>query len=125
MPKKSIQELEKIQQGIESIWEKYTFSEEEKRTLSMRLANNNQEKMRLEEEKKSMASSFKAKIDSAVADINKLSMNISNGYEHRSFKCYKVLNFKNSMREFYSIDTGELIQETPFMPDDYQHKLNV
>jgi hypothetical protein len=125
MPRKSIKDLEGMKLSTENIWEKYTFSEEEKKILSMRLANVNQDKMRLDEEKKSMASSFKAKIDTSIAEINKLSMNISNGYEHRNFKCYKLLNFTTSMREYYSAETGELIQETPFMPEDYQHKLNV
>ena len=122
--KRSLAELEKKCPDIVDVWEKYEFSEEEKREISKRLANENQSKQRLEDEKKAVVSNFKAKIDSAISQVNLLSSHIASGYEHRYFKCYKFLNFARTIREYYSIENGELMQEEPFTREDHQLKMN-
>ncbi len=123
--KKKVADLEKKDLEVVDVWSKYEFTEDEKRELSKRLANENQNKQRLDDEKKAVASNFKAKIDSAISSINLFASQISNGYEHRNFRCFKLLNFNRKMREFYDVDSGELIKEEPFLPGDYQMKLNV
>lgn len=122
--KRSLVELEKKDLEIIDVWEKYEFNEEEKKEISKRLANENQNKQRLEDEKKAVVSNFKAKIDSAISQVNLLSSHIASGYEHRYFKCYKVLNFSRTIREYYNIENGELIKEEAFSREDHQLKLN-
>lgn len=124
MKKKSLVELENKGLDIVDVWDKYEFDEEEKKEISKRLANENQSKQRLEEEKKAVVSNFKAKIDSAISQVNLLSSHIASGYEHRYFKCYKFLNFLKNVREYYYIENGELIKEEPFSREDHQLKLN-
>ncbi len=124
MKKKSLAELEKKDLDIVDVWEKYEFSEDEKRQISKELANTNQSKQRLEDEKKAINSNFKAKIDTAISQVNLLSSHITNGYKHRYFKCFKFLNFARKIREYYSFKDGSLIKEEPFSHDDYQQKLN-
>lgn len=122
--RKSLHELEKKNLEVVDVWTKYEFDEDEKKVLSKKLAGENQNKQRLEDEKKAVSSNFKAKIDNAVSQINLLASHIANGYQHRNIECFKYLNFARKMREFYCVETGELINEETFTREDYQHKLN-
>lgn len=122
--RKSLAELEKKNLEVVDVWDRYVFTEEEKKEISKKLATENQNKQRLEEEKKAVASNFKAKIDTAISKVNLFASQVTNGYEHRTFKCFRYLNFAKKVREFYSIETGELIQEEAFTQEDFQRRLN-
>lgn len=66
---------------------KYEFSAIETHELSLQLASKTKEKVALEEEKKSVASSYKARIDEVTATCNKLSNQVSDGFEMRDIEC--------------------------------------
>jgi septin family protein len=62
------------------------LTNEEYHERSDLLAKKNQERQRLESEKKAVTSEFSAKVNAAVAEINKLSLTISTRRESRNVK---------------------------------------
>ncbi len=71
----------------ETIWGKYIFSEAEKKEIASELTVKITEKHRIEDEKKSVSSAFKAQLDGIDAVVNKLSENYQNGYEFKNILC--------------------------------------
>lgn len=66
---------------------RYDFTAVETHDLSLSLANKTKEKVALEEEKKSVMSQYKAKLDEITAQCNKLSNQVSDGFEYREVDC--------------------------------------
>jgi hypothetical protein len=66
---------------------RYDFSAPEIYDLSMQLANKTQDKSRVAEEKKSIVSQYKSKIDAIDADLSLISSKVANGYEMRKVEC--------------------------------------
>jgi hypothetical protein len=66
---------------------RYDFTAVETHDLSLSLANKTKEKVALEEEKKSVMSQYKAKLDEVTAHCNKLSNQVSDGFEYREVDC--------------------------------------
>ena len=111
--------------GTHQIWGKYVFDEEEKRKISFNLANKNLEKAQLTEDKKAMMSDFKSKIDRVESEITMGSSCIANGYTHKNYECVLLLDYTRQIRRYKSTDTGEIIKEEAFRPEDKQRKLDV
>lgn len=97
---------------------RYQFTGEEQANNSKELAETCGQKKEVEDEKKSVMSSFKAKIDSHDARINVLSKWISTGYDYRSVECVLKKNFKTGKREYYY--QGVLVDEEPLKAEDHQ-----
>lgn len=62
---------------------KYIFTASEIHDHSIQLANKTKEKVAIEEEKKSVSSQYKARVDEVTATCNKLSNQVADGYEFR------------------------------------------
>lgn len=114
-----------MQDNIETINAKYTFSDEEKVNMAVEMTEKIQEKDRSEEELKSLKSNFKSRIDELTAKLNRLAQNHRDGYEYRFQKCTLKLNEKTKMREYYTVDTKKLVKTEPWRDTDYQRKLKI
>lgn len=66
---------------------RYDFTAIEIHELSVRLANKTQEKSRVMEEKKSVTSQYKSKLDILDAELSDTSQKVANGYEMRKVDC--------------------------------------
>lgn len=66
---------------------RYDFTAKEIHELSLQLAKKNKEVQQLEDEKKTVTSQLQARINSAKADVNVLSNQVSDGWEYRDIEC--------------------------------------
>lgn len=66
---------------------RYDLKATEVHDLSLQLANKTKERLAMEEEKKSVTSQYKAKLDEITATCNKLSNQVVDGYEFREVDC--------------------------------------
>lgn len=80
---------------------RYSFSKDELAEQSMQLADACGEKHRLEDEKKSVSSNYKARIDEKVSVISRLSANVTNGYEIKSVECEVEFDFANGLKRYF------------------------
>lgn len=99
---------------------KYFFTEEEKKTLSNQLANKQIDMRILEDEKKSVMSQYKDRIDRIKWDIARYSRNIVDGYEIRDFDCVVEKDYDAHLKRYVDERTGAIIAEKPLDPQDYQ-----
>ena len=74
----------------------------------------------LESEKKALASDFNSKIKIAKQQLNMLSRKRRDGYEMRRLRCRIEKNWDLKQKEYYSVESGELVKAEPFDADDYQ-----
>ena len=115
----------KQKKELTNVWGKYTFSDKEKVGIAKTLASKNLEKDRLESEKKSVMSSFKAKTDGVLAEINELSGHYSTGYKYQYYKCFVEINRKDKTKAYKDVETGKVIEERKLTQEDKQYKLNM
>ena len=71
----------------EKRWLRYDFTAPEIHDLSMDLANKTQQFQTVSDEKKSVSSQFKSRLDSIQSDLNSLSNKVASGYEIREVEC--------------------------------------
>lgn len=79
----------------------YFFDEPELKEKSKHLAKSCEERNSLEDQKKSVMSEFKSKLDSKNAEINLISGNINNGYEWLTKTCDVEYDFYNGEKNYY------------------------
>jgi hypothetical protein len=101
---------------------RYQFSKDETAKHSSELAEACAEKQAIEAEKKSMASTLKAKIDAQDSRIGLLSRYINTGYDHRNVECIVKKNFAAGTKEYYF--QGELVDTQPLTQEDHQLGIN-
>jgi hypothetical protein len=89
---------------------KYTFSEEEKREMSMLVAQRTIDIADVESEKKAVVSAFKERADKAQHEARMLSVKIKDGYELRPTECEMVYDFEVGKVFVFRCDTGELVR---------------
>jgi len=102
---------------------KYQYTEDEKQKLGGSLAEKHIRMAELTEQKKLSASRFKEQIDTLKNDINGVSINLSNGYEYRDYKCVVEYDYKKAVKHFRHVGTAKIVDTRPFDPEDYQRKL--
>lgn len=107
----------------ENISYKYVFNSYEKENNSQLLAQTQVAKMELEDEKKALASEFKAKIDAKQSEINLLSRYVIDGYTTKSMFALKTKNFATMQWEWVNEDTGEIIKREPLVGKDRQQDI--
>lgn len=96
---------------------RHTFTEKETLGLARTLAEKNNELTQAEEEKKSVTSQLKARIDGISARVTEISTKITTGYEYRPTKCtVKYHTPRAGMKSLIRDDTGEVF-ETADMTD--------
>jgi len=83
------------------------------------LSRKNQEKSRLDDEKKTITSEFKAKIDACDAEINKLALVISTKKESRRVKCETRYNTpEKHLKSLVRLDKGETVKIAPMTQEE-------
>lgn len=101
----------------------YNFTEDELKEKSKQLARSCDERNNLEDQKKSVMSDFKSKIDSKNAEINITSGHINNGYEWLTKTCDVEYDFDNSKKIFYY--NNDRVGVEKMSPQDYQLKAGI
>jgi hypothetical protein len=91
---------------------RYDFTAVEVYDLSLKLANKTQDMASTENEKKSITSQLKSKLDGIKADVSSLSNKVANGYEMRKVECeVKYHKPKQGEKTIIRTDTKEVIIE--------------
>lgn len=110
--------------AMEYINIKHILTQEERNEMAFSLAEKQLEKNMLEDEKKSVTSSYKAKIDAKNAEINVLSGNVKDGYVFVSIYSDRRKNTVTRQWEWWNPETGEIVKTEPFSPKDYQTNID-
>jgi uncharacterized protein (UPF0335 family) len=100
----------------------YTFTEEEQQLHSKQLAEATQKLEKLEDEKKEVASTFKAKIDAETSRTRLLSHYLTTGHDRRTMHCIVERNFDTGYKTLYALD-GREVGEEKMAPEEYQMQL--
>lgn len=103
----------------------YYFNQEELLDIGKNVGRKVQESKALEDQKKAVTSDFKARIDSVDAEINLMSTHLQTGFCHKDYECYLVRNYTTHTREYWDVNTSELITTEKLTPEDYQMKLDL
>lgn len=104
---------------------KCLLSEKEIKDAGAALARSYSEITDLEEQKKSVTSDFKAKIDGATAQASILARKIQNGYDFRDVECEEVWDYDDKVVELIRLDTGETVKSRKITPEELQRKLDL
>lgn len=101
---------------------RYSFTPYEIAQKSTQLAETCGDKSRLAEEKKSVMSDYKAKIDAKDSVIGLLSNHITNGYEIKSVECDVEYDFHAGLKRYFW--QGELYDTRPMDDNDRQLEIS-
>ena len=104
---------------------KYTFTDEDKKKIAMSLANRQMDKGMVEDEKKSVMSSFQNRLNRIIADINLLTRKYLDGYEYRDFECHVEIDWAANTKSYIAVDGGSVIAVRALDPSDYQLNLDI
>lgn len=102
----------------------YKFSNEELLKIGKELSLKNHDLKSLEDEKKSVTSEYKHKMDACSAEINILSSHISNGFYMKHYQCEVKRDFKTGYKYFIDVETGEEIAKEKLTAQDHQLRIN-
>ena len=104
---------------------KYVFTDEDMKVIAMGLANKQMDKGMVEDEKRSVMSSFQDRLNRIIADINKLTRTYIDGYEYRDFKCHVEIDWAANTKSYIAVDGGAVISVRALDPSDYQLNLDM
>ena len=99
------------------------LNDDEVRTYSEELARVTTLQAEAEDEKKSVTSGFKDKIDRFIADSRTLARKISTRQELRGVDCEWVHDFDRCMSDLHRKDTGEVIDRRKLTEEEMQMSL--
>ena len=102
---------------------KCVLTETEIKTAGAQLARSYSEITDLEDQKKSSASDFKARIDSASAQASIVARKIQNGYEFRDIDCEEVWNWDEKTVDVVRLDNGETVRSRTMTVGELQRGL--
>lgn len=103
---------------------RYNFSKDEIFEKGKTMAHLSSELSDLEEEKKAVASDFKAKIEAKKASISLMGNHINNGYEYREVECEVTMNDPTpGMKTVVRKDTNEVVETIPMESYEMQFKI--
>lgn len=102
---------------------KCILTEKEIKESGANLARFHSEISDLENQKKSVVSDFKSKIEKATAEADIEARKIQNGYEYRSVECEVQKIFDEKVVQVVRTDTGEIIKQRAMTPDELQEKM--
>jgi len=103
-----------------TVWTKYTFNNEELRDIAETLAIKIQDKEAIEEQKKSVMSSFKEKIESVTTEINAAARKYKDRYEMKDIECFVERDFVNGEVRYVRTDNGEIAEKKKMTMADRQ-----
>ncbi len=97
---------------IEKRWLRYDFEPDEVHQLSVEMANKVQELQQVEQEKKSVTSSYTSRANSLKSHITDLSNKVASGYESREIDCLvKYHEPKRGWKTLIRKDNSKKIEE--------------
>ena len=100
---------EKVEYATE--WCKYEFTEEEKRDIAERLAIKTQELEEAEDNKKSVMSKFKEKIEKIALEVKGSARMYKDGYEMKDIECVVERDFVLGEVRYIRTDNGEIARK--------------
>ena len=103
-----------------TVWTKYTFNNVELRDIAETLAIKIQDKEAIEEQKKSVMSSFKEKIESVTTEINAAAWKYKDRYEMKDIECFVERDFVNGEVRYVRTDNGEIAEKKKMTMADRQ-----
>lgn len=104
---------------------RHDFSDADRAELAKELASANLRKKRVEDEKKSVNSDFKSRIDRLDADINKLSQSLSSDFEMRNVECEVYYDLpEKGLKTIVNGETHETVSVEKMEPDEMQMPLS-
>lgn len=107
----------------EVIEHRYEFTEEEKNQMAREVTEKELAVADLENQKKSAADEFKAKIEPIYEQIQYLSRCVQNGYEPRNYTCRIEKDKARQVRVFRDVQTEKVVKEEPYTAEDLQDDL--
>lgn len=99
---------------------KHILTIEETSRLTQDLCRNQLALPRLQNEKKEVVSSFKAKEDTLNARINEQAQTLNDGYEYKQVLCDVTYDLETKMKVWTSVETGEIIDQCQMTKEDDQ-----
>lgn len=102
---------------------KCVLTETEIKAAGAQLARSYSEITDLEDQKKSSASDFKARIDGSTAQASILARKIQNGYEFRDIECEEVWNWDEKSVDVIRLDTFEVVKSRTMTAGELQQGL--
>lgn len=109
---------------IQEVEIRYKFTQEELNQIGPLIARLSQDWQEKEDEKKAVMSQFKHEIDKIKQEFNENCNRLNNGFEMRFVRARMIKNYKTYEREYYSMDTFDLVKTEPFRSHDYQRDVS-
>lgn len=105
------------------LFQRVELTEEEVRDAADRMADLFDQVGRIEEEQKSIANNYKAKIKEVEAQLSQTQLLVRNKYEQRLVDCIQSWNIKTCRVVTVRKDTGAIVEERAMTADERQEKL--
>lgn len=102
---------------------KYVFTDDEKRDLADKFCNAQYDLEQVSQEAKSVAKTYKSKIDNLETEISELSAKHRQGYEIRTIETNLHLDFESNLRIYTDKETGDIVHQEPLEAKDKQLKI--
>lgn len=118
---KALTEPKRLSKELRNI--RYLFTKEELEGKSRQLANACTAHDSLEQEKKTVNSDYKAKIEAQISVIKSLSNHISNGYEMKNVECEVEKDFEKGVKNY--LYNGQVYDSVTLSDHDRQTELNL
>ena len=112
---------EKVEYSNE--WCKYEFTTEEKRDIAETLAIKTKDLEKAEDEKKSVMSAFKEKIDKIALDVKSSARKYTDGYEMRDIECVVERDFVSGEVRYIRTDNGVVARTSKMTMAERQMKI--
>ncbi|UHG93294.1 hypothetical protein [Spirosoma oryzicola] len=109
---------------IQQVEIRYQFTQDELNLMGPVIARLSQDWQEKEDEKKAVMSDFKHQIDAIKQQFNEMCNRLNNRFEMREVRARMIKNYKTYEREYYSLDTFDLVKTEPFRPSDYQRDID-
>lgn len=96
---------------------KYDFTEDDKKEIAQKMAMKTLESGELEQQKKSVMTGFKNKIEAADLVARECANHLKDGYEMRSIECEVIRDYDDGVIRYVRVDNGECVRT-----DDITHE---
>lgn len=103
---------------------RHEFTHEEKEQIADLICNTQQEKEKLEDEKKAANKHFSSQIEKLEGTISNNAKMHRQGYELQDKECYLHLDFETKARIYTDIETGDILHSEPMVSEDFQMMIN-
>lgn len=100
------------------------LTEQEIMEYSKELARTTTLQAEIEEEKKTVTSSFKEKLDRCISDSRSLARKISTRQDYREVECEWRFDYNRRVKTLFRMDTWEQVEERKLTADELQDELD-